>query len=253
MALLETQGLTKEFGGLTALNNVDMAVEAGELVSLIGPNGAGKSTLINTITGQLSPTRGDVYYDGTDLVGMKPFEIAQLGVGRSFQTASILPELTVRENIQVASFAAEHGSFRINFLRRRDSFEEVQAQTDDILETIGLDSEADSDARSLPYGDKRRLEVAIGLATDPDLLFMDEPTAGMSPAETEMTVNLIGDLLTDWGMTIFLVEHDMDIVFDVSDRIFTLHQGELIARGTPEEIRDHPAVREAYLGGGEEA
>ncbi|MFC6976697.1 ABC transporter ATP-binding protein [Halomicroarcula sp. GCM10025709] len=251
MALLETRGLTKRFGGLTALDGVDIAVEEGELVSLIGPNGAGKSTLINTITGRLEPTEGDVHYAGTDLVGMEPFEIAQLGVGRSFQTASILPELTVRENIQVASFAAEHGSFRVNFLRRRDSFEDVQARTNDILETIELDSKAGVEAGSLPYGDKRRLEVAIGLATDPDLLFMDEPTAGMSPTETEMTVNLIDDLLEEWGMTVFLVEHDMDIVFDISDRIFTLHQGELIAKGTPAEIREHPAVREAYLGGEE--
>jgi branched-chain amino acid transport system ATP-binding protein len=251
MALLETKALTKEFGGLTALDSVDIAVEEGELVSLIGPNGAGKSTLINTITGRLEPTEGDVHYAGTDLVGMEPFEIAQLGVGRSFQTASILPELTVRENIQVASFAAEHGSFRVNFLRRRDSFADVQARTNDILETIELDSKAGLEAGSLPYGDKRRLEVAIGLATDPDLLFMDEPTAGMSPTETEMTVNLIDDLLEDWGMTVFLVEHDMDIVFDISDRIFTLHQGELIAKGTPAEIKEHPAVREAYLGGEE--
>ncbi|REA02831.1 ABC transporter ATP-binding protein [Haloferax sp. Atlit-6N] len=252
MALLETHGLTKEFGGLTALDGVDIEVEEGELVSLIGPNGAGKSTLINTITGRLRPTEGEVFYAGNELVGMKPFEIAQLGVGRSFQTASILPELTVRENVQVASFAAEHGSFRVNFFCRRDSFDEVQARTNDILETIGLDSKARMEAGSLPYGDKRRLEVAIGLATDPDLLFMDEPTAGMSPTETEITVDLIHDLLADWGMTIFLVEHDMDIVFDVSDRIFTLHQGRLIAQGTPEEIRENPAVREAYLGGGEQ-
>jgi branched-chain amino acid transport system ATP-binding protein len=249
VTLLETQGLTKEFGGLTALEDVDIDVEEGELVSLIGPNGAGKSTLINTITGRLTPTRGDITYSGTDLVGMDPFEIAQLGVGRTFQTASILPELTVRENVQVAAFAAEHGSFRVNFLSRRDSFDDVQRRTDETLETIGLDDAAQTEAASLPYGDKRRLEVAIGLATDPDLLFMDEPTAGMSPAETEMTVNLIDDLLSEWGMTIFLVEHDMDIVFDVSDRIFTLHRGELIAKGTPSEIRDHPAVREAYLGG----
>jgi len=252
VALLETNELTKEFGGLTALREVDIAVAEGELVSLIGPNGAGKSTLINTITGRLTPTEGTVTYAGTDLVGMEPFEIAQLGVGRTFQTASILPELTVRENVQVAAFAAEHGSFRINFLSRRDSFDEVQQLTDDILDTIELDDKAETEAASLPYGDKRRLEVAIGLATDPDLLFMDEPTAGMSPAETEMTVDLIETLQSEWGITIFLVEHDMDIVFNISDRIFTLHQGELIAKGTPDEIRDNPAVREAYLGGEEQ-
>jgi branched-chain amino acid transport system ATP-binding protein len=249
MALLETRDLTKEFGGLRALDHVDIAVEQGELVSLIGPNGAGKSTLINVITGLLEPTEGEITYAGTDLVDLEPFEITQLGVGRSFQTASIFPELTVRENVEVASFTTEHGSFSVNFFRRRDAYDDVRARTERILETIGLEEEADVPATELPYGDKRRLEVAIGLTTDPDLMFMDEPTAGMSPRETEMTVSLIHDLLDDWGMTIFLVEHDMDVIFGVSDRIFTLHQGEIIAKGTPEEIKNHPAVREAYLGG----
>jgi branched-chain amino acid transport system ATP-binding protein len=251
MTLLQTRDLTKEFGGLRALDQVNIEIERGELVSLIGPNGAGKSTLINCITGLLEPTEGDITYDGTDLVGLDPYEITQLGVGRSFQTASIFPELTVRENIQVASFTTEHGSFSVNFHRRRDSYDDVQDRTARILDTIELEGEADMEAQDLPYGDKRRLEVAIGLATDPDFMFMDEPTAGMSPAETNMTVSLIHDLLDDWGMTIFLVEHDMDVIFGVSDRIFTLHQGEIIAKGTPDEIRDHPAVREAYLGGEE--
>ena len=251
MALLETRNLTKEFGGLRALDQVDLAVEQGELVSLIGPNGAGKSTLINVITGLLESSEGEITYAGTDLVGLDPFEITQLGVGRSFQTASIFPDLTVRENVEVASFATEHGSFTVNFFRRRDSYDDVRDRTARILETIELEDEADIPATELPYGDKRRLEVAIGLATDPDLMFMDEPTAGMSPGETNMTVRLIRDLIAEWGMTVFLVEHDMDVVFDVSDRIFTLHQGRIIAKGTPEEIRDHPAVREAYLGGEE--
>lgn len=249
MALLETRNLTKEFGGLRALDRVDIAVERGELVSLIGPNGAGKSTLINVITGLLEATDGEVTYAGTDLVGLEPFEITQLGVGRSFQTASIFPELTVRENVEVASFVTEHGSFSINFFRRRDSYDGVRDRTATILETIELEEEADIPATELSYGDKRRLEVAIGLATEPDLMFMDEPTAGMSPHETNMTVSLIRDLIEEWGMTIFLVEHDMDVVFGVSDRVFILHQGVVIARGSPEEIRDDPAVREAYLGG----
>jgi branched-chain amino acid transport system ATP-binding protein len=251
MALLETRNLTKKFGGLRALDGVDIAVEEGELVSLIGPNGAGKSTLINVITGLLESTEGEITYAGTDLVGLEPFEITQLGVGRSFQTASIFPGLTVRENVEVASFATEHDSFSINFFRRRDSYDDVRDRTERILETIELEEEADLPATELPYGDERRLEVAIGLTTDPDLMFMDEPTAGMSPGETDMTVSLIRDLIAEWGMTVCLVEHDMDVVFDVSDRIFTLHQGEIIAKGTPGEIRDHPAVREAYLGGEE--
>ncbi|MFA1611761.1 ABC transporter ATP-binding protein [Halobellus rubicundus] len=248
MSLLETRGLTKTFGGLRALSDVNLSVEQGELVSLIGPNGAGKSTLINVITGRLRPSDGDIRYDGQDIVGMDPHEIAQLGVGRTFQTASIFPERTVRENVEIAAHAVEEGSFSVNFFRRRDYFDDVIERTDTVLETIELEDEQELEAKSLPYGDKRRLEVAIGLATGPDLMFMDEPTAGMSPTETEMTVELIEQLREEWGMTICLVEHDMDVIFGVSDRIFVLNEGELIADGTPSEIRENETVREAYLG-----
>ena len=250
MSLLEVDNVTMEFGGLLALENVDMEIEQGELVSLIGPNGAGKSTLINVITGMLTPTEGSIRYGGDEIVEMDPHEIVQMGLGRSFQTAEIFPDLTVRENVNVAAFMTEHGSFSLNFFRRRDSFEAVRERTQDILETLGLDDDADLPANSLPYGDTRRLEVAVGMATDPELMFMDEPTAGMSPGETQMTTELIKRMQQDWGITILLVEHDMDIVFDVSDRIITLHQGNIIAEGTPEEIQDDPTVRSAYLGGG---
>ncbi|RQG99406.1 ABC transporter ATP-binding protein [Natrarchaeobius oligotrophus] len=251
MTLLQTRNLTKSFGGLVAVDTVEIEVEENELVSVIGPNGAGKSTLINLITGMLTPTDGDVLYRDTNLAGKDPYEITQLGIGRSFQTASIFPELTVQDNVDVASFAAEQGSFTVNFLRRRDRYDSVRQRTADALELVDLEDEADVPAASLPYGDKRRLEVAIGLATDPDLLFMDEPTAGMSPAETEMTTNLIERMQTERGMTIVLVEHDMDIVFDVSDKILVLHRGEIIADGTPDEIRNDETVRSAYLGGEE--
>jgi branched-chain amino acid transport system ATP-binding protein len=249
MTLLETRQLTKEFGGLRALDRVDLAVEEGELASLIGPNGSGKSTLINVITGQLQPTDGEITYAGTDIVGMDPHDIAQLGVGRSFQTASIFSELTVRENVEIAAYATEHGSFSVNFFRRRESYDDVHNRTDTVLETIELGEQAEELASALPYGDKRRLEVAVGLATGPDMMFMDEPTAGMSPGETEMTVDLIRELRDEWGMTILLVEHDMDVIFGVSDRVFVLNEGQLIAEGPPEEIREDPVVREAYLGG----
>jgi branched-chain amino acid transport system ATP-binding protein len=251
MAHLETQTLTQEFGGLRALDEVSMAIERGELVSLIGPNGAGKSTLINTITGQLEPTSGEITYEGTDIAGLQPYEIAQIGIGRSFQTASIFPELSVRDNVEIAAFATEHGSFSLNFLRRRESYDDVIERADRVMETIELEEHADTKAEALPYGDTRRLEVAIGLATGPDFMFMDEPTAGMSPGETDMTVELMRSLQEDWGMTVFLVEHDMDVIFDVSERIFVLNEGSLIAQGPPEEIQDDPAVREAYLGGEE--
>jgi branched-chain amino acid transport system ATP-binding protein len=249
MTLLETNALTKEFGGLRALDRVDISVDEGELVSLIGPNGSGKSTLINVITGLLEPTDGDIHYNGHDIVGMSPNEIAQLGLGRTFQTASIFPSRTVRENVEIAAHAVEEGSFSVNFLRRRDSFDAVHDRIDTVIEATELEAEAETEAASLPYGDKRRLEVAIALATDPDMLFMDEPTAGMSPGETDMTVELVEGLCEEWGMTIFLVEHDMDVIFGVSDRIFVLNEGELITEGTPDEIRDDPVVREAYLGG----
>jgi branched-chain amino acid transport system ATP-binding protein len=249
VSLLEAEGVTMEFGGLLALDTVDVAIEQGELVSLIGPNGAGKSTLINVITGMLTPTAGSVRYAGEELVGKDPYEIVQLGVGRSFQTAQIFPELTVRENVDVASLLTEHGSFSLNFLRRRDGYEAVRDRTQEILETLELEDEAELPAKSLPYGDTRRLEVAVGMATDPELMFMDEPTAGMSPGETRMTTNLIRTMRDEWGITILLVEHDMDIVFDISDRIVTLHQGEVIARGTPAQISTNPRVRSAYLGG----
>lgn len=250
MSLLDVENVTMEFGGLLALDNVDMSIERGELVSLIGPNGAGKSTLINVITGMLDPTEGSVIYDGENVVGKEPYEITQLGLGRSFQTAEIFPELTVRENVNVASFLTEHGSFSLNFFRRRDGYGEVRERTEEVLETLDLVDDADLPAKSLPYGDTRRLEVAVGMATDPELMFMDEPTAGMSPAETDMTTDLIKTMQNELGITILLVEHDMDVVFDVSDRIVTLHQGNIIAKGTPEEIQGDPKVRSAYLGGG---
>lgn len=249
MSLLEVDNVSKKFGGLVALDQVSIDLEEGELVSLVGPNGAGKSTLINVLTGMLHPTDGTVRYAGTDIVGLEPYEIVQLGIGRSFQMAEIFPELTVRENITVAAFISKQGSFSVNFFRRRSTYDEVHARTAEIIETIGFEEEADTQAKHLAYGDTRRLEVAIGMATDPDLMFMDEPTAGMSPGETEMTTALIRTMLEDWGITILLVEHDMDVVFNVSDRIITLHQGSIIARGTPDEIRDDPTVRKAYLGG----
>lgn len=249
MSLLEIEDVSKKFGGLVALDQVSIDLEEGELVSLVGPNGAGKSTLINVLTGMLHPTDGSIRYMGTDIVGKEPYEIVQMGIGRSFQMAEIFPELTVRENVSVAAFISNHGSFSVNFFRRRANYDEVHERTAEILETIGFEEEADRKAKHLPYGDTRRLEVAIGMATDPDLMFMDEPTAGMSPGETDMTTDLIRSMLEDWGITILLVEHDMDVVFNVSDRVITLHQGSIIARGTPDEIRDDPTVRKAYLGG----
>ncbi|QLG60541.1 ABC transporter ATP-binding protein [Halorarum salinum] len=249
MTLLELDGLTKEFGGLVATDDVTFDVEEGERVSIIGPNGAGKSTLINLVTRRLEPTAGDVRFKGESILGKKPHEVVQRGISKSFQTASIFPELTVRENAEIAALAAEHGSFRFNFLRHRDRYPAVAELTRETLESVGLHGQRDVPAEDLPYGDKRRLELGIALASEPDLLLMDEPTAGMSPDETSDTVELIEEVKEQLGLTFILVEHDMEVIFSISDRILVLNRGEIIADGTPEEVQGDAAVQEAYLGG----
>jgi branched-chain amino acid transport system ATP-binding protein len=248
-ALLQTTDLVKEFGGLVATDEVNLTVEEDERVSIIGPNGAGKSTLINLITRRLDPTAGDITFKGESIVGLDPHQVVQRGVSKSFQTASIFPELTVRENAEIAALAAEHGSFSFNFLRHRNSLGGVHALARKTLEAVGLYDRREEPAHALPYGDKRRLEIGIALASEPDLLLMDEPTAGMSPEETKATVELIEEVKREMGLTFVLVEHDMEIVFSVSDRIVVLNRGRVIAEGTPDEIRGNEDVQEAYLGG----
>ena len=247
--LLETRDLTKEFGGLVATDDVNIRVERGEQVSLIGPNGAGKSTLINLITRRLEPTDGDIRFKNSSIVGLDPHEVVQRGVSKSFQTASIFPDLTVRENAEIAGLAAENGAFDFKLLTHRDSLTDVHQRARDTLEAVGLLDSADETAADLPYGDKRRLEIGIALAAEPDLLLMDEPTAGMSPEETNATVELIEEVKQALDLTFVLVEHDMEIVFNISDRIIVLNRGRVIAEGAPEDIRGNPDVQEAYLGG----
>jgi len=249
MALLEIDGLVKEFGGLVATDDVDLSVEEGERVSIIGPNGAGKSTLINLITRRLDPTDGDIRFKGESILGEEPHEVVQRGVSKSFQTASIFPNLTVEENAEIAALAAEHGDFRFNFLKHRRNYPAVERRTRETLAAVGLSDQADVTSADLPYGDKRRLELGIALASEPDLLLMDEPTAGMSPEETNDTVELIEEVKAELGLTFVLVEHDMEIIFNVSDRIVVLNRGSVIAEGTPEEVRGDEDVQEAYLGG----
>ncbi|WP_231183976.1 ABC transporter ATP-binding protein [Haladaptatus sp. DYF46] len=249
MTLLETDGLTKEFGGLVAVDDVDLEIHENESVSVIGPNGAGKSTLINLITRMLDPTTGDIRFKGESITGLEPHDVVQSGISKSFQTASIFPDLTVEENARIAALAAEHGSFRFNFLRHQRRYSEVDTLTRQTLDSVGLFDQREVPAADLPYGDKRRLEIGIALASEPDLLLMDEPTAGMSPEETHATVDLIERVKEELGLTILLVEHDMEIVFNVSDRIVVLNRGRVITEGTPDEVQGHPEVQEAYLGG----
>jgi len=247
--LLETQNLTKRFGELTAVDEVNLQIEEGDALSIIGPNGAGKSTTVNLITGLLTPTEGQVLYRGDDITGEEPHEIVQEGLSKSFQTASIFPDLTVERNAIVAALGAEHGSFSLNFLKRLVDYDDVLERTENTLKDMGLYEQRNVKAKSLPYGDKRRLEMALALASDPDLLFLDEPTAGMSPDETDDTVDLIQRIKEERGVTIVLIEHDMEIIFRVSDRIAVLNRGAKIADGSPDEIKGDPDVQEAYLGG----
>jgi branched-chain amino acid transport system ATP-binding protein len=249
VSLLRTEDLRKQFGGLTAVDDVTFEVERGETRAVIGPNGAGKSTLINCITGMLTPTSGSVYFDDEDITGMDPHVAVQTGISKSFQTASIFPNMTVKENVEIAALASEHGSFQLNFFKNRSSFDEVHRISERMLDAVGLLKHRDKTAGSLPYGDKRRLEIAIALASEPEMLFMDEPTAGMSPEETNSTVDLIEELQDDLGLTILIVEHDMEIIFRIADKILVLNRGRVIADGTPEEVRDNEDVQEAYLGG----
>ncbi|MFT4921993.1 MAG: branched-chain amino acid transport system ATP-binding protein [Haloarculaceae archaeon] len=249
MSLLELQDVVKEFGGLTAVDEVDLKVESGETYAIIGPNGAGKTTTINCVSGLLEPTSGTIIFDGDEITGAAPHETVQRGISKSFQTASIFPTMSVEENVLVAALGAEHGSFSFNFLTRRQSYDEIYETAEEMLRAVDLWEDRNIEAQSLPYGDKRRLEIAIALASAPELLFMDEPTAGMSPEETDATVDLIEELQEDLGLTIVLVEHDMEVIFRVADKIAVLNRGRIIADGTPDQVKGDPEVQEAYLGG----
>lgn len=249
MALLETRGLTKNFGGLTAVDHVDIDVEQGEVRSIIGPNGAGKTTFINLITSLLTPSEGEIEFDGESIIGLDPHEVVQSGISRTFQTASIFPEMTVEENVQVASLAASHGSFGFNFLKHRKSYPEVHERSEQVMSDVELLAERDTVAKNLAYGNKRRLEIALAMTRDPKLMFMDEPTAGMTADQTEETVSLIERLKEERGLTVVLVEHDMEVIFSISDQILVLNGGQVIADGPPDEVSGDPDVQEAYLGG----
>jgi branched-chain amino acid transport system ATP-binding protein len=248
-AVLETDGLTKRFGELTAVDHIDLAIEAGEFRSVIGPNGAGKTTLFNCITGALSATEGTVWFRGEDITNLSSHERVRRGLGRSFQITNVFSGLAVRENVRLAaqSIFGEDISGRDAMFRDKNSFGDVSARTDEVLNRIGLASHADERAETLAYGDQRRLEIGIVLATDPGLVLLDEPTAGMSSEETRATMDLIEDVLAD--RSLLLIEHDIDLVMRVSDRITVLTRGEVLAEGTPTAIAENDDVRDAYLGG----
>ncbi|MCX5888507.1 MAG: ABC transporter ATP-binding protein [Deltaproteobacteria bacterium] len=246
LEFLVLHGITKSFGGLRALQDVDLSVAQGEIHAVIGPNGAGKSTLFNVMTGLLTPDSGEVIFDGERISGLPPYRIIRKGIGRSFQITNIFPRMTVFENVQVALFAHYRKSSSPLSLARK--FPVIADEVLGILEQVGLLKQCNSSASVLSHGDQKRLEIAISLASRPRLLMLDEPTAGMSRFESRETVGLLKKISLEQGLTLVFTEHDMDIVFGISARITVLHQGLVIAGGSPEEIKANPEVRKAYLG-----
>ena len=244
ITILSTKELHRYFGGVLAVNDVNVEFRDNQLKSIIGPNGAGKTTLINVITGRLPASSGTVLYKDRDITNKPTHELTKMGISRTFQITSIFPGLTVFENVRIAKQTQRGGSFRI--FSTKNSLKEVNAETWDILDRLDLKETAHDRSANLAHGDQRLLEVAMALAGEPKILFLDEPTAGMSPAETEHIAQLIKGL-TD-KISVVLVEHDMDVVMTISDQITVLHQGNIIAEGPPEEIKGNEMVKEAYLG-----
>ncbi len=244
-ALLEIRDLHKNFGALSAVAGVSLDLQEGKLHAIIGPNGAGKTTLFNCITGELAPSSGSVVLDGKVISGRPPHALPALGVARSFQRTSIFPTLTVAQNVWVAACArAKRG--RWNLFRRADAIAGATEVIAEVLHEVGLEQQADKPAKALAHGDQRLLDLAIALASQPRLLLLDEPTAGLSRSDTQMVISLIGRLKQRY--TILLIEHKMNVVLTVSDRVSVMYFGQLLAEGTPSEIRNNPRVREAYLG-----
>ncbi len=241
-AILETQGLTKRFGGLVAVDQVDFTLEEGELRAVIGPNGAGKTTFFNMLAGNLPPTEGKISFKGRDITSLTSHQISHLGVGRSFQITNIFPELTVFENVRVS---AQSRKTTYNWWSYGGGHKDLNEKTNFILEYIGLEDKRDEPAGVLAHGEQRYLEIGITLATDPELLLLDEPTAGMSPAETVQTAELIRKVAADH--TVVLVEHDMEVVMGISEKITVLHDGRVLATGTPDEVRANDEVQRVYL------
>ena len=244
MTLLEIENLMKAFGGFQATDGVSLSVENGSLCSLIGPNGAGKTTLFNQITGYLVPDSGRVAFKGAEITGLHPYEISRKGITRAFQIINIFPRLTVTESVQLAILARRGKTLRCFAPAKSMVREEAMA----VLETVGLAERADALARELSHGDQRILELALALAGEPELLLLDEPMAGMSPFERVKVTELIQKIHQDRGLTVLFCEHDMDVVFGISERVTVLHQGRVIAEGKPEDIKKNEEVHLVYLG-----
>lgn len=248
MAILDIKGLQKDFSGLGVILGIDLAIEQGEKHAVIGPNGAGKSTLFNLITGKYIPTRGKILFKDKDITGLPPHKISHLGVARSFQITNIFRSMTVFENIRNAILSKR--KLHYNLFSTLSKIDGVLEETERVTSLVGLATKRDQIAGELSYGHQRALEIALTISMDPDLILLDEPTAGMSKGETMEMVELIGRVTE--GKTLIIVEHDMDVVFRLASRITVIYYGKVLASGSPEQIRNDPQVRDAYLGQEEE-
>jgi branched-chain amino acid transport system ATP-binding protein len=251
MALLETIDVVKRFGGLTAVNKISFSLEQGKIVSIIGPNGAGKTTFFNSLTGIYTPEEGQIKFNGHSLIGLRPDEVSERGISRTFQNIRLFGAMTVLENIIVGMHtqlkqSATDALFRTK--KFRDEEKEAEKKAESLMEYVGLKNVGNELARNLPYGAQRRIEIARAIAANPTLLLLDEPTAGMNPNETADAIKLFRHIRDDKGITILLIEHDMRVVMGISEHISVMDHGEKIAEGTPKEIRNNQRVIEAYLG-----
>lgn len=250
--LLQTSGVSKVFGGLKAVSNFDIHIDKGELIGLIGPNGAGKTTAFNLLTGVYQPTTGTIDFNGKSLIGLKPHQITQRGIARTFQNIRLFSELSVLDNVKIAygahvRYSLLESVFRMGRYMKEER--EITQKSMDLLKIFKLDDKADEVAKNLPYGAQRRLEIARALATKPQLLLLDEPAAGMNPQETHELMEMISWIRKEFALSILLIEHDMSLVMGICERIYVLEYGAIIASGTPDEIKNNKEVIRAYLGG----